>query len=148
MASQPRVVYRVVSNKYPPFDGTGAYKHGSRWVDPGRFVVHAASAYSLAILENIVHWRTPKLIPSLVTIVATIPSSVKQETASIKNLGNQDDCRKIGNQWYDTADCAVLWVPSVVSPYEQNVLLNQLHKDFSKIKIQKPVKATMDNRLL
>ena len=148
MASQPRVVYRVVSNKYPAFDGTGAHKHGSRWVDPGRFVVHAAAAYSLAILENIVHWRTPKLIPSLVTVVATIPASIKQQTASIKKPGDQDACRKIGNAWYDTAECAVLWVPSIVSPYEQNVLLNQLHPDFSKIKIQKPVKASIDNRLL
>jgi len=148
MASQPRVVYRVVSSKYPPFDGTGAHKYGSRWVDPGRFVVHAASAFSLAILENIVHWRTPKLIPSLVTVVATIPASIKQETASIKKLEAQHACRKIGNEWYDNADCAVLWVPSVVSPYEQNVLLNQLHTDFSKIKVETPVKATIDNRLL
>ena len=148
MASQPRVVYRVVSSKYPPFDGTGAHKHGSRWVDPGRFVVHAASAYSLAILENIVHWRTPRLIPSLVTVVATIPASLKQQTASVKKLEDQNACRNIGNEWYDKADCAVLWVPSIVSPYEQNVLLNQLHTDFSKIKIETPVKATVDNRLL
>ena len=148
MASRSSLVYRVVSSKYPPFDGTGAHKYGSRWVDPGRFVVHAASAYSLAILENIVHWRTPKLIPSLVTVVASIPASLKQETASISKPGDQGVCRKIGNQWYDTADCAVLWVPSVVSPYEQNVLLNQMHPDFSKIKIQKPVKAQIDNRLL
>lgn len=147
MASQPRVVYRVVSSKYPPFDGTGAHKHGSRWVDPGRFVVHAASAYSLAILENIVHWRTPRLIPSLVTVVATIPASLKQQTASIKKLEDKNACRNIGNEWYDKADCAVLWVPSIVSPYEQNVLLNQLHTDFSKIKIETPVKATIDNRL-
>ena len=148
MASQPRVVYRVVSSKHPPFDGTGAHKHGSRWVDPGRFVVHAASAYSLAILENIVHWRTPRLIPSLVTVVATIPASLKQQTAAIKKLEDQNACRNIGNEWYDKADCAVLWVPSIVSPYEQNVLLNQLHTDFSKIKIETPVKATIDHRLL
>lgn len=148
MASQPRVVYRVVSSKYPPFDGIGAHKHGSRWVDPGRFVVHATSTYSLAILENIVHWRTPRLIPSLVTVVATIPASLKQQTASIKKLEDQNACRNIGNEWYDKADCAVLWVPSIVSPYEQNVLLNQLHTDFSKIKIETPVKATIDNRLL
>ncbi len=148
MASRPSVIYRVVSSKYPPFDGNGAHKYGSRWVDPGRYVVHAASAYSLAILENIVHWRTPNLIPSLVTVVATIPASLKQETATIKKLHDSDACRKVGNRWYDAADCAVLWVPSVVSPYEQNVLLNQLHPDFSKIKVEPPVKAAIDNRLL
>ena len=90
MASPPKILYRVVSSKFPPFDGTGAQKYGSRWVDPGRLVVHAASAYSLAILENIVHWRTPKLVPSLVCVVATIPNSVIQETATVKSIDDQE----------------------------------------------------------
>ena len=38
MASRPdggTRVYRIVSDRYPPFDGGGAYRWGSRWVDPG-----------------------------------------------------------------------------------------------------------------
>ena len=39
--------YRIVSPRYPPFDGTGTHRWGSRWVSPGRWVVHAAETYSV-----------------------------------------------------------------------------------------------------
>ena len=42
---------------------------------------------------------------------------------------------------------AVLWVPSVVSPYEYNVLFNQNHKDFDLIVASDPVPARLDPRL-
>ena len=43
MASPPNDhtrVYRIVSPKYPPFDGSGTYRWGSRWISQGRYVVH------------------------------------------------------------------------------------------------------------
>jgi len=151
MASQRKSgqpVYRIVSNKYPPFDGSGAYQWGSRWVDPGRLVVHAASCYSLAILENLVHWQSTVLPPSLVCVVATIPDSIKQSRQSPKNIQDINACRLVGNRWFDKAETAILWVPSVVSPYEGNVLINQLHPDFSKIKLSKPLTIEVDSRLV
>jgi len=42
--------------------------------------VHAASQYSLAVLENLVHWNTSHLPSTLVCVVATIPDSVSQTT--------------------------------------------------------------------
>ena len=148
MGSQSKSVFRIVSNKYPPFDGTGAYKWGSRWVEPGRYVVHAAGQYSLAVLENLVHWNVARLPPTLACVVATIPDSVSQSEVNPRKLDDQDYCRKIGNKWYDKAEVAVLWVPSVISPYEKNVLINQTHQDFSKIKITKTHDANIDARLL
>ena len=54
MASRPDTsfirAYHIVSPKYPPFDGSGTYRYGSRWISPGRRVVHAAETYSLAVL--------------------------------------------------------------------------------------------------
>ncbi|MFK8082058.1 MAG: RES family NAD+ phosphorylase [Granulosicoccus sp.] len=140
-------VYRIVSNKYPPFDGGGAYRWGSRWVDPGRLVVHAASSYSLAVLENLVHWQSNTLPPTLVCIVATIPDSLKQSTKTPRDIDDEDACRAIGNKWFDEGKSVALWVPSVVSPYEKNVLINQLHPDFTKIRILKPAEAVVDKRL-
>ena len=58
MASPPDEhtrAYRIVSPQYPPFDGSGTYRWGSRWVSPGHYVVHAAESYALAVLENLVH---------------------------------------------------------------------------------------------
>lgn len=151
MASQRKSgqsVYRVVSNKYPPFDGGGAYQWGSRWVDPGRLVVHAASSYSLAILENLVHWQSTVLPPTLVCVIATIPDNIKQSCKSPKNIQDISECRLVGNKWFDKAESAILWVPSVVSPYEDNVLINQLHPDFSKITVSKPINTELDSRLI
>jgi len=85
-------VYRIVSDKYPPFDGGGAWRWGSRWIDPGRTVVHAASSYSLAVLENLVHWQASELPPTLVCVVATIPDAVSPSSATPVDL---DDAIKI-----------------------------------------------------
>ena len=151
MVSQHRSgipVYRIVSNQYPPFDCGGAYRWGSRWVDPGRLVVHAASSYSLAVLENLVHWQSNLLPPTLLCVVATIPNLSKQSNEEPRNINDEDSCRAIGNKWFDEGKTVALWVPSVVSPYENNVLLNQLHPDFSKIQISKAADATVDKRLV
>ena len=42
-----KYAYRIVSSRYPPFDGAGAHRWGSRWVSPGRQVVHAAETMRL-----------------------------------------------------------------------------------------------------
>lgn len=141
-------IYRIVSSQYPPFDGGGAYRWGSRWVDSGRFVIHAASSYSLAVLENLVHWQATQLPPTLVCVVARIPDTVKQSRLRPADLHDDDACRIVGNTWFDEGKTAVLWVPSVVSPYEENVLINQTHKDFTKIKVAAPISTQIDQRLL
>ena len=55
--------------------------------------------------------------------------------------------RRIGDDWYERGDTAVLWVPSVVSPYESNVLCSQLHADFSRIVVGEPTPAPVDAHL-
>ena len=61
-------------------------------------------------------------------------------------LGDYEECRAIGDDWYQRAETAVLWVPSIVSPHESNLLFNQQHKDFSKIIVHKPAPAHVDPR--
>jgi RES domain-containing protein len=55
--------------------------------------------------------------------------------------------REIGDDWYDRGESAVLWVPSVVSPYESNLLFNQQPADFSRIVVHQPTPAHVDPRL-
>ncbi len=130
--------YRIVSPKYPPFDGTGTHRWGSRWISPGRWVVHAAETYALAVLENLVHWQTSTLPPTLVCVEVKIPDELDQEQldpidAPVLAENDYAASRAIGDEWYDRGETAVLWVPSVVSPYESNILFNQRHRDFSQI---------------
>lgn len=156
MASPPSHVtrvYRIVSPKYPPFDGSGTHRWGSRWVSPGNTVVHAAESYALAVLENLVHWQTSALPGSLVCVTAEILDNLEQEELERVDLpkAKPNDYalyREIGDDWYDRGETAVLWVPSVVSPVESNILINQSHKDFAKIRVQKAIPARIDLRLV
>lgn len=148
-----QTAFRIVSKHYPPFDGGGAYRFGSRWVSPGRWVIHAAQTYSLAVLENLVHWQTASLPPNLVFIQITIPETVTQQRITMTTLATEfanDDAisRRYGDQWYDAAETAVLWVPSVVSPFESNLLINQHHPDTRQLQISAPKTPLIDARLI
>lgn len=156
MASPPDQhtrVYRIVSPKYPPFDGSGTHRWGSRWVSPGNTVIHAAESYALAVLENLVHWQTSALPGGLVCVAADIPDDLEQEELDRVDLPNAipndyAPFREIGDDWYQRGESAVLWVPSVVSPVESNILVNQTHEQFAKIRIRKAIPARIDSRLV
>ena len=62
-------------------------------------------------------------------------------------LSDEDATRSVGDAWYDRGETCLLWVPSVVSPYERNVLCNQRHPDFSRIEVERS-DARIDNRLM
>ena len=110
--------YRIVSPKYPYFDGSGTHRWGSRWISPGRWVVHAAETYALAVLENLVHWQTSALRPNLVCVEVRIPNEIRQEQLDPKDapvLSETDytASRTIGDEWYDRGETAVLRVSSI-----------------------------------
>lgn len=142
-----RRAFRIVSSQFQPFDGAGAFRWGSRWLDPGCMVVHAAETYSLAVLENLVHWQAAALPPSLVCVVATIPKGINITAMAPNNINDAEACKAIGNAWYQSGETAVLSVPSVVSPFESNVLFNQMHSDFKKIEVAEPIEPPIDGRL-
>lgn len=155
MASRPESIkhaYRIVSDRYPPFDGGGAHRWGSRWISPGRWVIHAAETYALAVLENLVHWQTSALPRGLVSVKIQIPDDVEQERierTDVPSLTMHDyvESRALGDAWYDRHETAVLWVPSALSPYESNVLFNQRHEDFSRVTVASSEPAFVDPRL-
>ena len=156
MASRPDPdstrVYRIVSRRYPPFDGAGAWRWGSRWISPGQSVVHAAESYALAMLENLAHWQTRAIPKDLVYVVAEIPRGMAQEALGRAALPDTDPAdyaafREIGDEWYRRGETAALWVPSMVSPIEANVLINQTHEDFARLRIHAPRSARIDPRL-
>ena len=116
-------------------------------------MIHAAETYALAVLENLVHWQTSSLLPSFVCVRVTVPAGIEQERVEEFDraaLTSNDfgSTRALGNQWYDLRRTSVLWVPSAVSPYESNVLFNQGHSDFLRIKADPPIPAHVDPRLM
>lgn len=156
MASRPDVprrAFRIVSTKYPPFDGSGTHRWGSRWISPGRWVVHAAESYALTVLENLVHWQTSSLPSGLVCVPVEIPDDLAYESVAASEIEpwpptNDSRTRALGDGWYERCETGVLWVPSVVSPFDRNVLFNQRHPDFSRLVVQDSIPANVDPRLL
>jgi RES domain-containing protein len=148
----PRRAFRIVSTKYPPFDGSGTHRWGSRWISPGRWVVHAGDSYALAVLENLVHWQASSLPPGLVCVPVEIPEDLAYESVAATDIEpwpqtNDSQTRAIGDDWYERRETGVLWVPSVVSAFDRNVLFNQRHPDFSRLVVHDPIPASIDPRL-
>ena len=116
-------------------------------------MVHAAETYALAVLENLIHWQTSTLPPTLVCVEIQIPDEIEQEQLDRTDMPSDpaseySKYRVIGDDWYERGETAVLWVPSVASPFESNVLFNQQHRDFSQIRVSDPIPARVDPRLL
>lgn len=80
---------------------------------------------------------------SLVTSIArnSIPANWREEPPPVA-------CQLYGDVWSKAGKHAVLRVPSVIVPDEDNFLINPLHPDFSQITIGKPIPFSFDGRLL
>jgi RES domain-containing protein len=144
--------FRIGHRQYPIFDGSGAFKYGSRWCTPGRYIIYTASTYSLTVLENVVHWRIAFLPPDQQYIRITIPEVVSRQVLDPDHLPAWDQypygpSQQYGDNWYDGTQSAALIVPSVLSPFEPNVLLNQRHSEFQLITATDPQPAILDERL-
>jgi RES domain-containing protein len=146
-------VFRIASAAHPIFDGGGAHRWGSRWCTPGRRIIHAASAYSLAVLENLVHWNSARLPADMRYVVATIPEAVSRAVLAPESLPGWDRpddgvSQAFGDAWYDAGAAAVLVVPSVLSPFEPNVLINQDLPETGQIQVSAERPAVLDRRLM
>ena len=146
-------LFRITDRRYPPFDGSGAYKWGSRWCSPGRHIIHATSSYALAVLENLAHFNIGELPPAQVFVEISIPARVSRHLAEAGELAGWDApypngvSEVYGDDWYDSKRSALLIVPSVLSPFEHNVLINLVHEDTKRIKISRPRRVVLDGRL-
>ena len=143
--------FRIADTRHAIFDGQGAMLHGARWNSPGRRVIYAAETYAGALLEILAH--TSGSIPrSQGFVKIEIPDGLSTEEITPDDLSGWDSAsfqtaRGFGDQWYDERRSAVLLVPSVVTRVERNVLINQEHPDFSRIRASEPLPVRWDARL-
>jgi RES domain-containing protein len=146
-------VYRICRLRYAAFDGEGSRRKSGRWNFDGVPVVYTAGSLSLAALEVLAH-SDPSILPEdLVYIEAEIPKGIA--IAQLQSLPKDwqeipapNSTKALGNRWVQDAKTAVIAVPSSLIRIETNYLINPLHPDFKKIKVQKPVKFNFDSRLL
>jgi RES domain-containing protein len=133
------------------FDGVGAMQYGARWNSPGRRVIYAAETYAGALLEILVH-ASGGVPLSQGYVEIEVPADLSIEEVTADGVPNWDApsfgaARAFGDRWYDERRTPVLMVPSVVTLVERNVLINQEHPDFGRIRASAPLPVRWDTRL-
>lgn len=138
--------YRIgaANNKYPLFDGTGSTFFPGRWNTSRCRVIYAAEHYSTALLEKLVHSNTGKIPKNQQWIKITIPVGISYETVTTDSLTNWKDSnitQEFGDSWLKEKRSCILYVPSIIAPVDNNILINEFHPQFPKLttSINKPV---------
>lgn len=149
------IVWRIIDSRHvdSAFSGIGTEKYGGRFNSKGRKVAYAAGSISLAMLEMLVQANKRNRLTNHVCISATFDDSMV-EAVEAKELPAEWAARpythasqNFGDQWLDEERSLVLRVPSIVNPYERNLLINPLHPRFDEIEIGDSLPAPFDPRL-
>ena len=136
--------------------GTGAKLSGGRWNDVGVALVYAAGSRALACLETFVHLNAGGLPLNRYLVEIDVPDDVwaSAEVATPDTLPVGWDAEPaglvslaFGTDWANGNRSALLLVPSVIVPEEQNALINPAHPDAAKITARKVRKWLYDPRL-
>jgi len=135
------------------FAGDGSWEFGGRWNLPGTRMVYASESKALAALELIVH-----LDPPVTFKFKSIRIEFDEHLVSHLDMAELPDSwtssppslitQRLGTRWARESSSAVLAVPSAIIPEETNYLLNPLHTDFPRIKLDAALDFAIDPRLL
>jgi len=136
--------------------GEGAKIEGGRWNSINNALVYSSTSRALACIETIVHLNAPALRLNRFLVQIEIPAVVwdartvlDMHTAPVgwDALPAGRASIKYGDSWIRSRSSAVLLVPSVTVPEEQNILINPAHPDAVHIKATKIRKWLYDSRL-
>lgn len=144
--------YRIgaANNKYPIFDGTGSIMYPGRWNTSRCRVIYAAEHYSTALLEKLVHSNTGKIPNNQQWIEITIPAGTTYEMVTTYSLAGWKDSnitKEFGDKWLEEKRSCILFVPSIVAPLDNNILINEFHPQFYTIEISLNRPVIWDKRL-
>lgn len=149
-------VYRITKKKHAgdPLGGNGGLYVGGRWHHKGSRIAYCAESVSLAALELFVHIPKAHVKIELALVNVDFPDEVKIELLDPAALPDNWNCipsisetADLGNQWLAEQTSVALRVPSAISRGEHNFLINPLHPDFAKIKINPPAPYSFDPRM-
>jgi RES domain-containing protein len=147
-------LYRIAREKYAQdLSGRGGLLTAARWHDHLP-VLYTSVQSSTCILEKLVHLQAGEIHHDLQMIEMNVPDSVTQLVVDPDDLPVNwqtypapRTLAKIGNAWLTARSSLLLYVPSVVDPFSQNVLINALHEEVRELKIASITPFRFDERL-
>lgn len=149
------IVFRVANLKYKEatLTGIGAEKVGGRWNQVGTRAIYCSENVSLALLEYYIHSENSANLPKkilvakiefpdefLINTLEKLPERWKQYPYSSKTT-------EIFSNLARNNDFFALKVPSTIVPFEFNIILNPLFKEFGKVEIIEFLDLPIDERL-
>lgn len=149
------IVYRISQTRYAgDLSGIGAKRFGGRWNRKGRAVAYASSSRALATLELLVNFKSPtEQLPFFAftvievddTQIYTVDRGLLQPFSPSTNY---EQCQSIAEDAWTRLDALGIIVPSVVLPYEDNIILNPVHPQFGDmVSVLRVEPFSVDGRL-
>ncbi len=141
------LVYRLTTAKFASdLSGEGSRLYGGHWNERGTPALYCASSISLALLECLVHIGDRRDLPTSYTIVTIGITGrlTKPPAASSKD----QQTSAVGTVLLNNPKVLGFWVPSIIVPQEQNLILNPRSPNFaSRIRIIQTEELQLDVRL-
>lgn len=129
------LVFRICRDIHQALDGEGARLFGGRWNSPGLPLIYASEHISLCVLEQLVHLDLDLIPENWVVVTIEIPDNLPGETFS--RLSTTEEAgRKFGDKWLVEKRTIFLKVSSFVIFKENNILLNPLHPEMTKVTVK------------
>lgn len=151
-------LYRLIKTTYVSsvWSGHGAQMYGWRWNHKNFPAVYLASSISLAVLECLVHLDDDEIIRAYTLYQIDIDDNDIQVLDSSILPAEWCDAlapavtMDIGTDWLKSYTSVGLIVPSTVVPYENNVIINPKHVNFSRYEKNHVIKLdfNFDSRLV
>lgn len=146
------LVYRIVHKKYANALFAGGL--AGRWNSEGKKVLYTAESVSLAYLETMHYRKGFGFNSDFRIMIIRLPSTalflevIKTELpGNWRDFRNYQDCRKIGDEWFDRAGHLCLKVPSAVVPENCNIVINTLHKGYQEVELIDTLDFIPDEKL-
>ena len=144
-----------ISN-YPDITGVGAELSDGRWhtAAEGKRIVYLAEHPAVALIENLANLRgDPHFFQHHFQLLRvsshskTLPKELTTKQLATIDPQNLSSTQALGDAWLIARTSALLRVPSIPSPESWNYLLNPLHPDAKKIKLDWAKHIAYDKRL-
>lgn len=150
-------LYRLSKLKHrKALDGTGAYLAGGRWNERFVAAIYASESEALARLECLAGVRRDRIGKRLLHVIEVADELILDVAAAgLAVPAGWDgfppwpaEAQAMGTQFLRAAKALALWVPSVHSTSERNVLINPAHPDLSRVAVSEPKVIGYDQRLV
>lgn len=146
-------VFRIAREKYATdLSGHGGVLTAARWHDHMP-VIYTSVHSSTCILEKLVHLHKNEIHNDLIFIEIALPddSSIKavDQNELPKNWTDYPAPKvlaEIGNMWLRSKESLLLEVPSVIDTLAKNILINPLHPEAEKLRIESTRPFVFDKR--